>query len=668
MVFPKRESKENKVGKSRRKSIKRKLTLSIMGITVAVTIVCGAALSALLYSGNVENMQERVLESAVSYKKAVSHAIETYQVKVEAMAQNPMITSSSLNTTLKKTYLAELAKQNGFLEVSITDPKGITLDDIDISSREYFIKAMAGETYISSPLVSQKDNATVLIMGTKIKNGNGSEGVLFALHDSNIFSQMIDDIAIGESGFGYIVDKYGVIVADKNRENVSNFVNYITLAEKEEAYEEMAAVTERMIAGEKGIMKAELNGKQYTIGYMPIENTDGWSIAVCAVEGEMMDSFNEGILITIGLVILVIVLSIVVSIRIARPIANPIVALVRRIELLAEGDLHTEVPKVTTQDELGVLSEAFTDTVETLNGYIAEISQVLGSMAKGDITVEAKKDYRGDFKPIRTALDTIIENLNLIFGRMVESSMQVSAGAEQVSATSQSMAQGATEQAAAVEEFSATLNEIAGNIGRNAENATKANELSKKTFSEVELGNQQMQKMIESMKEISQTSSQIGAIIKTIEDIAFQTNILALNASVEAARAGTYGKGFAVVAEEVKNLATKSAEAAKNTNVLIKGSIAAVENGTHIANETAKSLSVISESASRTAELINSISEASESQAAEIEQLNMGIQQISSVVQTNSASSQEAAATSEELNSQAQMMKETINFLKLKQK
>jgi len=214
--------------------------------------------------------------------------------------------------------------------------------------------------------------------------------------------------------------------------------------------------------------------------------------------------------------------------------------------------------------------------------------------------------------------------------------------------------------------LSASITEIADEVNSNAKNSGIASQLSRDASDEVAKGNEYMQHMITAMKEISDTSNQIGNIIKAIEDIAFQTNILALNAAVEAARAGSAGKGFAVVADEVRNLASKSAEAAKNTNALIKSSIVAIEKGTKIADETGKSLVGIVDGVKKATDLIENISKASNDQATSINQVTLGVDQISAVIQTNSATAEESAATSEELSAQAQVLKSILANLKLK--
>ena len=443
--------------------------------------------------------------------------------------------------------------------------------------------------------------------------------------------------------------------------------NYIDKAKKDKGFADAAAVVKNMIGGKSGTESINLNGTGMSVSYQKISGTDGWSIAITAKTSEMLQGFYQAIAVTAVLTVIFLLLAAFVAFRIAKPIVNPIVSLVARIEKLAEGDLHSEVPQIKSSNEIGVLSQSFTKTVNNLKGYVGEISEILTSLKEGDCTVEAKQDYRGDFAPIKDSLEGIIDNYNRMFTEIRMAADQVSVGAEQVSNAAQSLSQGATEQASSIEELSASITEINTKIGNSANSASKANRLSTEASDQMKLGQEQMEKMVAAMGDISQSSEKIQNIIKTIEDIAFQTNILSLNAAVEAARAGEAGKGFSVVADEVRNLAAKSAEAAKSTSELIEGSLAAVRNGSQIAEETQKSFRTIQESTEKTNVLIGSISTGANEQASAIGQVTQGVEQISAVVQTNSATSEESAAASEELNGQAKAMKQTLAFLKLKE-
>ena len=312
------------------------------------------------------------------------------------------------------------------------------------------------------------------------------------------------------------------------------------------------------------------------------------------------------------------------------------------------------------------IKDALNFTISTVSGYINEISSVLIHMADGNLDVGINGEYLGDFIEIKNSLNRIIKSFNEVLGDINTAAEQVSSGSIQVSDSSQALSQGSIEQASAIEELTASMTEIATQTKQNAVNANQANELALQVKNNAVKGDEQMKEMLKAMDEINVSSANISKIIKVIDEIAFQTNILALNAAVEAARAGQHGKGFAVVAEEVRNLAARSANAAKETTTMIEGSISKVAGGTKIANETAVALNNIVEGVTQAANLVADIATASNEQATGIAQVNLGIEQVSQVVQTNSATAEESAAASEQLSGQAEILKEMVGKFSLK--
>ena len=319
------------------------------------------------------------------------------------------------------------------------------------------------------------------------------------------------------------------------------------------------------------------------------------------------------------------------------------------------------------QGQHTIIKKDMNKTVLFLKAYVDEIASTLEAIGKGNLNQEIKQEYVGDFSTIKIAINDIANNMSKTMYDIDIAAGQVEGGARQISDGGQALAQGTTEQASSIQELTASIEEVAEETKRNAMNANKANDLAINVKSNAELGNSQMENMLNAMSEINESSNNISKIIKVIDDIAFQTNILALNAAVEAARAGQHGKGFAVVAEEVRSLAARSAEAAKETTGLIEGSINNVETGTKIADETADSLKEILRKMEEVADLVEKIAKASNDQASEITQITQGIEQVSQVVQTNSATAEESAAASEELSSQAELLKEMVEAFKLKE-
>ncbi|MCC0641010.1 MULTISPECIES: methyl-accepting chemotaxis protein [unclassified Clostridioides] len=382
---------------------------------------------------------------------------------------------------------------------------------------------------------------------------------------------------------------------------------------------------------------------------------------------EVKKELQSLILRTIFILSLLIILTIIEYAVIKLKIVIPINKVEKHFSRIASGDLRTSIDVEESKSEIGMLVSSVKKMQDMLLNYIDLIDSTLTSIAKGDLRIDIEQEFIGDFKSIKTSLESIINSFNDDFYEINLSAEQVASASEQVAAGAQALSQGATEQASSVEELASTINEISDGIKQCADSASLACEVSDQSALQVGFGSRCMDDMMTSMEAISEKSNEISKIIKTIDEIAFQTNILALNAAVEAARAGQYGRGFAVVADEVRSLAGKSAKAAQNTAILIEEAIKTVENGVKIAKETAKALDLVVNGVEKTTDYINGISSSVHSQEIAITQILSGIEQISIVVQMNSATAEESAAASEEMSAQAQILKELVEKFHLKE-
>lgn len=357
----------------------------------------------------------------------------------------------------------------------------------------------------------------------------------------------------------------------------------------------------------------------------------------------------------------IVLLSLTIYYLFKNIVVQPLNKTVDMIENMSKGHLSNRL-ELNRRDEIGLMAD-------TMDSFADDLEHVLVTglekLAEGDLTFHANEKDEND--KISLALNKTNDDLNRLISEILAGTAQIDSGAKQISDSSQSLSHGASESAAALEEITSTMHELGDQTDKNAKHADKASEYAEQASKSANAGNTQMNNMIEAMAEINHSGQEISKIIEVIDNIAFQTNILALNAAVEAARAGVHGRGFAVVAEEVRTLATRSAKAAQETEELIESSVQKANNGTVIANETAKSLEAIVSSVTEVYKHIEEISQASNLQATGISQVNTSLTQIDEVILQNTASAEQGAAAAEELSSQAEQLKYLVSSFTVKE-
>jgi methyl-accepting chemotaxis protein len=662
------------------KKLMTKILLSI-GIPVAIIYVITTVFITQTIKQSVSQLTENDLTSK---SQSASYQIDNYfskyiniveQLKRDSTFQNFLENTGSkpniqqvanfqqINNTINNTASSD--KEN-IINAWIADTTTNHLIDVSqgvtsyvISSRPWYkTMAAAKKTVITDPYEDVSTKAlTVSIITPYYKNGgNTLTGVIGIDITLNRLYNTIKNYKLGNSGFYILTSSNNQLVyyPDESLKNKS-----ITASK-------MSSNVIQGIQAKKSQFLSYTALDKTNYGYISNIGDTGWTVATGLPSNEFFSSYQTvfASLLLISIVALGIIIALIVVI--SKSITNPLIKLKGTANKIADGNLDVLV-EIKSSDEVGQVAEAISRTVDRLKQYIAyidEVSAVLDQIAAGNLAFDLHCDYVGKFSKIKASLENIKSTLISTVSNINVSADQVAAGSEQVSNASQILAQGATEQASSLQELSASVTEISHDVKSNAKDATNANDIANSVVFEFKHGNELMQQMMNAMSEINTASGQISKIIKVIQDIAFQTNILALNAAVEAARAGEAGRGFSVVAEEVRNLAGKSAEAAKSTSDLVQKEIQSVQNGSKIAAETSQAFGHIVDSSNQSADLVKQIAEACEKQSASIQQVNEGLNQISSVVQSNSATSEESAASSEELNGQAQSLKTLIQHFK----
>lgn len=632
----------------------RVMRLGIISVIVS-SVVLTIASTIITQAIQVAKFDEELESLSDAYVTNISSLTNTIKMQIESTAAYPKLVDTSLSDAEIKKILEELATTTYFHDFSIANPDGTTMNNTNISEREYFQRALNGETFISSPVVRLTDSSITTMVGTKMPDGR----VLYGALESELFSNGLKS-KTDDSRLVLVLDKDGMVIASSDPSLVEEQKNYY--ADKDEVYGDLS---EKMINGENGNYKLSRDGESCGSYFQTIDNSNGWSICVIGSYSDALNGVSKAILISAGMSILLIVIEIIVAFKVAGKITGSVSYSAERLNLLSYGDIHSDAEVKYTNDETEDMTSSLSLAVSKLRQYINTITENLQGMANGDFSISNDMEFNGDFVKISDAFSEINDTLGKLITEINIAASDVLKGVRQISNDSAALADGSTKQSTAVEELNTTMSKVAEQAENAAKNAEYAAHLTATSAEKVNQQEEEMQNMLSAITEVKEKSNEISSIIKTIEDISFQTNILALNASIEAARAGDAGRGFAVVADEVVDLANKSSQAAQDSADLISQTLSAVNRGFKAANESAAKMTEVRKMSEKVSELVTDIAQTSTDQATAISQTTAGIEQISEVVAQNSVTAIHTASSCEQLTVQANSLRDKISVLKV---
>ena len=642
-----------------------------------LTIVSSMALLCVLQIYSAISTTISYEESFKTQAESLTTAyIQNFQTKINTLSMElrgvrsnstmEIVTSDSILLGTRRMKLSEIATTTMFKYLDVVDADGNTFSETNIADREYFQLGRQGINTLSSPLVRRTNgsaesikNELVMIMCVKYSNFT-FEGAITGAVEPSFFSKGLDSISEGSNVV--VLDKEGTVVAASDYTLVEGMVSY-----KNNEDSGLTELANAMLIGEPGSIKYSAGGKTYLAAYSPIELTNGWTIAVSLdyspVTASVTRNFFVFLMIGVGMLIVILF----VSNRVSNRIVRPVIVAAERLKLLADGDITSEFNVNAPKDETRILQDSLSETISELSKYIKEINTVLAEIAGGNLTVHSNIEYRGDFVAIGDSLHEITDSLNESVSAVKNSVDSIRFGSVKVADGSRSLSENASKEAEAVDQILSRIDEIRNKVDYTAKISTKVLALTNEANNNANDGEKLMRELNDAIKNISEKSEAISAVIKTIDSIAFQTNILAINASIEAARAGDAGRGFAVVAEEVGNLANMSANAVKQTASLINDSVNAVEVGTEIAGRADKAIRSIVGDINKVARHMDDIVVAANEQNQAVNNITDNLSRIDEGMHSTTATAEHSAESSSELSDLAVSLSSRVERFKTKE-
>lgn len=667
---------DSRISRKTRKSLNgrilRHTTLNILILVAVCCVIMALSMQSLANSILLDSLQPMARQSAKTVEANIRILAERMMMlagdsRMDIVDIGGNVTESGHDGEAAadgwEAVLTEAAEIYEFYTIALYDLSGRLVQGIDGApeSLDDGFFAMLKETDNLTTYNSTifQDNLGIT-MGMPVKENGETAFYLVGVYKYDMLNDVLSSINIGKNGMAYMVNREGIVTGHPDQSKVQAKSTLLQLGGGNE--EAIKSVT----TGETGSTEFDIDGQQMLVAFSPIYGTQ-WALVIQVPKSDYNHLIN-GAMIVAGICTLVVLfLSILVILRMARSISKPVKNVTNRMLCLSDGDLHTEVAHIRSGDELEIMTRTLADTVESVNRYISDIHQVLSGVADGNLQIEPQVQYKGDFTLIRNSLVTILASMDKTISGFRAAATRLAQMAEELSGQSGQLHQASLEQNQAtevlVDEVTHVKEQLAGVIKSSDQTHTMTGEITRK----VQEANTQMDSLSNAMSNISSNAQEITSIAKAIDNIAFQTNILALNASVEAARAGSAGRGFAIVADEVKELAGKSAQEAQNAMDIVTNTRAVIQEGVELNASTAESLQAIYGVSTEISKISDQLVAAVQGQENALISMEERIATISSIADRNLQSAVGTSQSSELLAKEAEELQMQVKKFALKE-
>ena len=624
------KSRSRETNRSLNGKILRSTTLNILVVVAVCCVIMSAALQSLANNILLDCLQPMARQSS----KTVEANIHMLADRMMTIAGDTRLTTPDETGTLRASrdeVLTEAAEIYELYAIALYDRQGRLLQGAGSAPErldgEFF--ALLQETdNLTTDASTRFQDQLAITMGMPVKENGETTLYVLGVYKYDTLHDVISNINLGRRGTAYMVNHEGDVAGHPDQSLVLSGTTMSQLCGGNQS------VIDRVTSDETGASEFSVDGKTMLVAFSPIRGTQ-WALVMQVPKADYNSYVNGALIVAVLAAVAVLVISILLVLRLARSISRPVKSVTGRMIALSDGDLHTEVVQVGSGDELEVLTHTLSDTVGSVNRYISDIQQVLTQMAEGNLLAEPQGEYKGDFALIRTSLYTILQSMNETISGFRSAASRLAEMSEELNGQSGQLHQASVEQTQYTEELVDEVSIVKEQLSNVTDSSSQTRAKTDEIVQCIQQANARMSDLSEAMDGISSNALKITQIAKSIDDIAFQTGILAINASIEAARAGSAGKGFSVVAEEVRQLAARSSEAAQSAADTVKSTSEIIQNGVKLTAATAGSLQDISSVSSQISGITDQLVSAVQGQKNALATMEERIETISAIAERN---------------------------------